>query len=193
MYRSADLVSSDSTFPRLVITLILSRRVYAEPATSCDRVVKRGTYVWTTCPRLLPDSIVSQTPQPLIPAHGVNHEQLNSKLNEHVRTQVLTPQCPHLFNTTTYKTTHLLLHCYLQFWLILTKIPESNLLGNHYVSHLTLHNIRLQTSHISSENAASVTLHYKFSTGYLCNIPAKIYFLQLIPSTLNKKTVQYWL
>ena len=37
--------------------------------------------------------------------------QLNStQLNEHVRTQVLTPQCPHLFNTTTYKTTRLLLH-----------------------------------------------------------------------------------
>jgi len=36
---------------------------------------------------------------------------LNStQLNEHVRTQVLTPQCPHLFNTTTYETTHLLLH-----------------------------------------------------------------------------------
>jgi len=176
MYTSADLVLSDSTFPMLVITLILSRRVYAEPATSCDRVVKRGTYVWTTCPRLLPDSIVSQTPQPLIPAHGVNREQLNSKLNEHVRTQVLTPQCPHLFNTTTYKTTHLLLHVliYLQFWLILTKIPESNLLGNHYksihVSHLTLYNIRLQTSHISSENAASVTLHYKFSTDVICAI-----------------------
>ena len=33
-----------------------------------------------------------------------------SQLNEHVRTQVLTPQCPHLFNTTTYETTHLLLH-----------------------------------------------------------------------------------
>jgi len=31
--------------------------------------------------------------------------------------QVLTPQCPHLFNTTTYETTHLLLHVliYLQF------------------------------------------------------------------------------
>jgi len=30
---------------------------------------------------------------------------LNStQLNEHVRTQALTPQCPHLFNTTTYET-----------------------------------------------------------------------------------------
>jgi len=39
------------------------------------------------------------------------------ELNEHVRTQVLTPQCMHLFNTTTYETTHLLLHVliYLQF------------------------------------------------------------------------------
>jgi len=35
---------------------------------------------------------------------------LSTQLNEHVRTQVLTPQCPHLFNTTTYETTHLLLH-----------------------------------------------------------------------------------
>jgi len=26
-----------------------------------------------------------------------------TQLNEHVRTQVLTPQCPHLFNTTTYE------------------------------------------------------------------------------------------
>jgi len=33
-----------------------------------------------------------------------------TQLNEHVRTQVLTPQCPHLFNTTAYETTHLLLH-----------------------------------------------------------------------------------
>ena len=44
--------------------------------------------------------------------------QLNStQLNEHVRTQVLTPQCPHLFNTATCETTHLLLHVliYLQF------------------------------------------------------------------------------
>ena len=42
----------------------------------------------------------------------------STQLNEHVRTQVLTPQCPHLFNTTTYETTHLLLHVliYLQFW-----------------------------------------------------------------------------
>ena len=40
-----------------------------------------------------------------------------TQLNEHVRTQVLTPQCLHLFNTTTYETTHLLLHVliYLQF------------------------------------------------------------------------------
>ena len=40
-----------------------------------------------------------------------------TQLNEHVRTQVLTPQCPHLFNTTTYETTRLLLHVliYLQF------------------------------------------------------------------------------
>ena len=40
------------------------------------------------------------------------------QLNEHVRTQVLTPQCRHLFHTTTYETTHLLLHVliYLQFW-----------------------------------------------------------------------------
>ena len=36
---------------------------------------------------------------------------LNStQLSKHVRTQVLTPQCPHLFNTTTYETTRLLLH-----------------------------------------------------------------------------------
>ena len=34
----------------------------------------------------------------------------STQLNEHVRTQVLTPQCPHLFNTTIYETTHLLLH-----------------------------------------------------------------------------------
>jgi len=42
---------------------------------------------------------------------------LPTQLNEHVRTQVLTPQCPHLFNTTTYETTRLLLHVliYLQF------------------------------------------------------------------------------
>jgi len=41
----------------------------------------------------------------------INNCQYNStQLNEHVRTQVLTPQCPHLFNTTTYETTHLLLH-----------------------------------------------------------------------------------
>jgi len=42
---------------------------------------------------------------------------LVTQLNEHVRTQVLTPQCPHLFNATTYETTHLLLHVliYLQF------------------------------------------------------------------------------
>jgi len=48
-----------------------------------------------------------------------------TQLNEHVRTQVLTPQCPHLFNTTTYETTHLLLHVliYLQF--------QSGLLCNH--------------------------------------------------------------
>ena len=41
----------------------------------------------------------------------------STQLNEHVRTQVLTPQCPHLFNTTTYETTQLLLHVliYLQF------------------------------------------------------------------------------
>jgi len=33
--------------------------------------------------------------------------RLNStQLNEHVRTQVLIPQCPHLFNTTIYETTH---------------------------------------------------------------------------------------
>jgi len=40
-----------------------------------------------------------------------------TQLNEHVRTQVLTPQCSHLFNTTAYETTHLLLHVliYLQF------------------------------------------------------------------------------
>ena len=39
--------------------------------------------------------------------------QLNStQLNEHVRTQVLTPQCPHLFNTTTYETTRLILYDY---------------------------------------------------------------------------------
>ena len=48
----------------------------------------------------------------LIPS--INH---STQLNEHVRTQVLTPQCPHLFNTTTYETTRLLLHVliYLQF------------------------------------------------------------------------------
>jgi len=34
----------------------------------------------------------------------------SAQLSEHVRTQVLTPQCPHLFNTTTYETSHLLLH-----------------------------------------------------------------------------------
>ena len=35
---------------------------------------------------------------------GDHNAQLNStQLNEHVRTQVLTPQCPHLFNTTTYE------------------------------------------------------------------------------------------
>ena len=50
--------------------------------------------------------------------HGLmygNHS--NTQLNEHVRTQVLTPQCPHLFNTTTYETTRLLLYVliYLQF------------------------------------------------------------------------------
>ena len=41
----------------------------------------------------------------------------STQLNEHVRMQVLTPQCPHLFNTTTYETTRLLLHVliYLQF------------------------------------------------------------------------------
>ena len=33
-----------------------------------------------------------------------------TQLNEHVRTQVLTPQCPHLFNATTCETTHFLLH-----------------------------------------------------------------------------------
>jgi len=40
-----------------------------------------------------------------------------TQLNEHVRTQVLTPQCTHLFNTTSYETTHFLLHVliYLQF------------------------------------------------------------------------------
>ena len=44
-------------------------------------------------------------------------QQCSTQLNEHVRTQVLTPQCPHLFNTTTYETTHLLLQVliYLQF------------------------------------------------------------------------------
>ena len=36
--------------------------------------------------------------------------RLITQLNEHVRTQVLTPRCPHLFNTTTCETTHLLLH-----------------------------------------------------------------------------------
>jgi len=51
-----------------------------------------------------------------------------SQLNEHVRTQVLTPQCPHLFNTTTYETTHLLLHVqiYLQF--------RSGQLCNHLIT-----------------------------------------------------------
>ena len=45
------------------------------------------------------------------PRTEVSGPILNStQLNEHVRTQVLTPQCPHLFNTTTYETTHLLLH-----------------------------------------------------------------------------------
>jgi len=41
----------------------------------------------------------------------------STQINEHVRTQVLTPQCPHLFNTTTCETTHILLHVliYLQF------------------------------------------------------------------------------
>jgi len=41
----------------------------------------------------------------------------STQLKEHVRTQVLTPQWPHLFNRTTYETTHLLLHVliYLQF------------------------------------------------------------------------------
>ena len=45
------------------------------------------------------------------------HSKNSTQLNEHVRTQVLTPQCSHLFNTTTYETTHLLLHVliYLQF------------------------------------------------------------------------------
>jgi len=40
-----------------------------------------------------------------------------TQLNEHVRTQVLTPQCLHLFNTTTCETTHFLVHVliYLQF------------------------------------------------------------------------------
>jgi len=34
---------------------------------------------------------------------------LNStQLSEHVRTQVLTPQCPHLFNTTTYILEHII-------------------------------------------------------------------------------------
>ena len=48
---------------------------------------------------------------------GAGTTQLNSQLNEHVRTQVLTPQCTHLFNTTSYETTHFLLHVliYLQF------------------------------------------------------------------------------
>ena len=49
---------------------------------------------------------------------GMTGKIFNStQLNEHVRTQVLTPQCLHLFNTTTYETTHLLLHVliYLQF------------------------------------------------------------------------------
>jgi len=50
------------------------------------------------------------------------------QLNDHVRTQVLTPQCPHLFNTTTYETTHLLLHVqiYLQF--------RSGRLCNHLIT-----------------------------------------------------------
>ena len=50
-------------------------------------------------------------------AAPLNSTQPMTQLNEHVRTQVLTPQCLHLFNTTTYETTHLLLHVliYLQF------------------------------------------------------------------------------
>ena len=49
--------------------------------------------------------------------------QLNStQLNEHVRTQVLTPQCPHLFNTTTYETTRLLLHVLIYFQLQLLHV-----------------------------------------------------------------------
>ena len=35
----------------------------------------------------------------LLIAHTETHN--STQLNEHVRTQVLTPQCPHLFNTTT--------------------------------------------------------------------------------------------
>ena len=48
---------------------------------------------------------------------SANKEIRRTQLNEHVRMQVLTPECPHLFNTTTYETTHLLLHVlvYLQF------------------------------------------------------------------------------
>jgi len=34
----------------------------------------------------------------------------STQLNEHVRTQALTPQCPHLFNTTTYEETFIHRH-----------------------------------------------------------------------------------
>jgi len=62
----------------------------------------------------LPDKFrFHELSSPAIFALGINSTQLN----EHVRTQVLTPQCPHLFNTTTYETTYLLLHVliYVQF------------------------------------------------------------------------------
>ena len=60
---------------------------------------------------------MSQEPISLVTALLYSLYYYSTQRNEHVRTQVLTPRCPHLFNTTICETTHLLLHVliYLQF------------------------------------------------------------------------------
>ena len=81
---------------------------------SCDTTFLTGA-LFTYCRPSLVWHFCSCFVQYFCGNRHIDSSHNSTQLNEHVRTQVLTSQCPHLFNTTTCETTHLLLHVLIYF------------------------------------------------------------------------------